>query len=114
VSLERKGDITRAVIFSSIAWTIIHVNPYWAIQIFISGIFIGFLAWRTNSVFPSIIVHGINNLLSLIYVNIQNKDSLNWYTLGDHVSPVWIVVAAGLLFFSIQQLSSHYTKINPE
>ena len=48
VALEKKGDANMAVILSSVAWTVIHFNPYWAIQIFIMGVIIGFLAWRTN------------------------------------------------------------------
>jgi len=32
-SLEIKGDVTRAVLLTSITWALIHQNPYWAIQI---------------------------------------------------------------------------------
>ena len=63
VALERKGDVTRAALLSSLTWTLVHQNPYWAVGIFILGIFIGFIAWRTNSIIPPIIVHAINNFL---------------------------------------------------
>ncbi len=108
VSLERKGDITKAVILSSVSWTIIHINPYWAIQIFVTGVVLGFLAWRTNSVFPSIIVHGLNNFLSLLAINFDISETMSWYFLGDHVSPVIIVIAAGILFLSIKRISNNY------
>lgn len=108
VTLERKGDITRAVILSSVTWTIIHINPYWAIQIFVTGVFVGFLAWRTNSVFPSMIVHGTNNFLSLLLINFTIENSMDWYFLGEHVSPVVIVIAVGILILSIQRISVHY------
>jgi len=108
VSLEKKGDITRAVILSSVTWTIIHVNPYWAIQIFISGVIIGFLAWRTNSVFPSMIVHATNNFISLLFINYNLENSMDWYFLGDHVSPVVIVLAAGILFVCVRRITVYY------
>jgi len=108
VSLERKGDITRAVILSSVTWTIIHINPYWAIQIFITGVVIGFLAWRTNSVFPSMIVHGTNNFISLLVINYNLDESMDWYFLGDHISPIVIVIAAGILIISIRRISVLY------
>jgi membrane protease YdiL (CAAX protease family) len=108
VSLERKGDITRAVILSSVTWTIIHVNPYWAIQIFITGVIIGFLAWRTNSIFPSMIVHATNNFLSLLVINFNLEESMDWYFLGDHVSPVVIVISAGILIICIRRISVFY------
>ncbi|MCK4753915.1 MAG: CPBP family intramembrane metalloprotease [Calditrichia bacterium] len=108
VSLERKGDITRAVILSSVTWTIIHVNPYWAIQIFITGVVIGFLAWRTNSVFPSMIVHATNNFISLLVINSNLDESMDWYFLGDHISPIVIVIATGILIISIRRISVLY------
>jgi membrane protease YdiL (CAAX protease family) len=108
VSLERKGDITRAVILSSVTWTIIHVNPYWAIQIFITGVIIGFLAWRTNSIFPSMIVHATNNFISLLVINYNLDKSMDWYFLGDHISPIVLVLATGVLIISIRRISVYY------
>lgn len=108
VSLEKKGDITRAVILSSVTWTIIHINPYWAIQIFITGVIIGFLAWRTNSVFPSMIVHATNNFVSLLAINLNFEDSMDWYLLGDHISPVVLVIATAILILSIRRISFYY------
>jgi membrane protease YdiL (CAAX protease family) len=108
VSLEKKGDITRAVILSSVTWTIIHVNPYWAIQIFVTGIIIGFLAWRTNSVFPSMIVHATNNFISLLFINQIFDDSIDWYYLGDHISPIVLVIAFAILVLSIRRISAYY------
>ena len=108
VSLEKKGDITRAVILSSVTWTIIHVNPYWAIQIFVTGVIIGFLAWRTNSVFPSMIVHALNNFISLLFINQILEDSMEWYLLGDHISPVVLVISLAILVLSIRRISAYY------
>jgi membrane protease YdiL (CAAX protease family) len=108
VSLEKKGDITRAVILSSVTWTIIHVNPYWAIQIFITGVIIGFLAWRTNSVFPSMIVHAVNNSISLLFINQIFEGSMDWYYFGDHISPVVLVISMAILILSIRRISAYY------
>jgi membrane protease YdiL (CAAX protease family) len=108
VSLEKKGDVTRAVILSSISWTIIHINPYWAVQIFITGIIIGFLAWRTNSVYPPMIVHATNNFLSLLVINMDLEDSMTWYLWGDHVSPLVLVISAGVLYYCIKTISHYY------
>ena len=110
VSLEKKGDINRAVILSSISWTVIHINPYWAIQIFITGVILGFLAWRTDSVYPSMIVHATNNFLSLLVINLDLEDSSEWYLWGDHVSPVIIVISAGILYFCIKIISQYYKR----
>jgi membrane protease YdiL (CAAX protease family) len=112
VSLERKGDVTRAVILTSISWTIIHVNPYWAIQIFITGVILGFLAWRTNSVYPSMIVHATNNFISLLVINLDLEKSMEWYLWGDHVSPLVIIASAGMLYYCIKTISQFYSNGN--
>jgi len=108
VSLEKKGDINRAVIMSSLTWTLIHINPYWAIQIFITGIFLGFVAWRTGSVYPAMIVHGTNNLLSLVSINLDFENKFDWYFWGDFVSPFIVLLALVVLITSIRYLSIHY------
>jgi membrane protease YdiL (CAAX protease family) len=108
ISLEKKGDINRAVIMSSLTWTLIHINPYWAIQIFVTGIFLGFIAWRTGSIYPSMIVHGTNNLLSLLSINFDFENKFDWYFWGDFVSPFIVVVALVILITSIRYLSMLY------
>jgi len=109
VSLERKGDVTRAVLLSSLTWTLVHQNPYWAVEIFILGIFIGFLAWRSNSIYPAIIVHAINNFVGVWMLNADDLSGLEaWYLWGDHVSPPIIVLAIGVLVWGLRWFTHHY------
>lgn len=110
VALERKGDVTRAVILTSLTWTLIHQNPYWAVEIFIIGIFIGFLAWRTDSLIPPITVHMVNNLLAVIFLNMDLESSMDWYTWGDHVSPLLLVIAVGLLWWALREITMIYRR----
>ena len=46
-------DITRAILVSSLFFTLIHFNPYWAIQIYLMGLVLGYLSWLTKSIYPS-------------------------------------------------------------
>ncbi len=105
VALEKKGDVTRAVLISTATWTIIHFNIYWAAQIFITGIFFGFIAWRTNSVIPAILAHGINNLIAVLLINSGDDFLKGWYEWQGHVSPIAILIALGILIWSIRQLN---------
>ena len=104
VSLEERGDVTKAVLFSAGTWALIHIVPYWAIQIFIIGMVFGFLSWRTGSIIPSAIMHALYNLIALVYVNLELHDKMSWYFWGDHVSPVMLVIAAGLFYYSMRQI----------
>lgn len=108
VTLERKGDITRAVILASLSWTLIHLNPYWAVQIFTMGIVLGYLAWRTDSVIPSIIAHALNNLISLLFVNLNLDQQWAWYLSGQQLNPVIFVVALAALVWGIRTLAANW------
>jgi membrane protease YdiL (CAAX protease family) len=107
-SLEQRGDITRAVIFSSITWTMIHMNLYWAIQLFLMSIVIGYTAWRTNSIIPAMIIHGINNLIGLLYLNYNLDPYMQWYEWKGHVSPVVLIISGAVLIFSIRNIKRIY------
>jgi len=107
-ALEKKGDVTRAVLLTSISWALIHLIPHWAIQIFIMGVIIGFLAWRTNSVYPGIIVHAVNNFIAILFLNLKLDTELEWYLVGDHVNPVLLIPSIALLVWSITRITSIY------
>jgi len=113
VTLEKKGDITRAVILASLSWALIHANPYLAVQIFIMGIILGFLAWRTDSVVPGIIAHGLNNLMSLIFINSETESVEDWYLTANHINPIILLPAIIILVWSIRQITYIY-KSNSE
>lgn len=107
VTLESKGDPSRAVILTSIAWAIIYPNPYLAIPVFVLGIFIGFVAWKTNSIFSSIIIHASYSAVSLVLISDFLKNNMDWYLIGSHVSPVFIIGAAGGLYLGISSISKY-------
>jgi membrane protease YdiL (CAAX protease family) len=108
VTLEKKGDVTRAVILTSLSWTLIHANPYWAIQIFSMGVIIGFLAWRTDSVYPGIIVHATNNFISLMFYNFNLNNQWGWYLMGDHINPLILLPSIALLVWCIKRITNIY------
>jgi membrane protease YdiL (CAAX protease family) len=108
-SLEIKGDVTRAVLLTSITWALIHQNPYWAIQIFIVGIIIGFVAWRADSIYPSMTVHALYNFIGVIFVNMDEQNGLvQWYTWKDHVNPLLVIVALAVLIYALRAMNRIY------
>jgi len=108
-TLLKKGDPTRAVILTAVSWAIIHPNPYWAIPLFVMGVFIGYVAWKSMSLWPAVIIHGSYNLLTLLIVNENAAAYMEWYTMGDHVSPVVVVLACAGIFYSIKNLDGQFT-----
>ena len=91
-------DITRAILVTALFFAIIHMNPYWFIQIYFLGIILGFLAWKTGSVLPPLILHGMNNGGAMLF-SFTKVEEHSFYVWGGHVSPFIIVLAiVGLIY----------------
>ena len=101
---EHWKDITRAVLVTSLFFAMIHFNPYWTIQIYLLGVILGFLSWKTKSIIPSIVLHSLNNGISLILTIFENSN-LSFYFWGNFVSPVFIALAIFLSYHSINNIN---------
>ena len=97
-------DSTKAVLITSLFFAMIHLNPYWMIQIYFLGLILGFLAWRTGSVVPSLILHGLNNAMAII-LSFSIGESNSLYTWNGHVSPWVLLLAIGLIFFGFKGIN---------
>jgi membrane protease YdiL (CAAX protease family) len=96
-------DVTRAVLFSALLFTVLHFNPWWSLQIYLLGMVLGYLAWRTGSIWPSFVVHALNNSLALWFAN-ASEDSISWYAPSGHVSPAWLGGAALITYLGFKSL----------
>lgn len=96
-------DPTKAILFSSLLFTILHFNPWWSLQIYLLGMVLGFLAWRTGSIWPSLVIHAVNNCLALWFANAP-EESFAWYAPNGHVSPFWLLAAGVLVYLGFKSL----------
>ena len=97
-------DITRAVLVTSLFFAMIHFNPFWTIQIYLLGVILGFLAWKTKSVIPSILLHIVNNGSAFILTNID-ESTMSFYLWKDQVSPIFILLAVFLIYKGLEGIS---------
>jgi membrane protease YdiL (CAAX protease family) len=93
-TLEKKEDITKAIMTTAFVFAVVHFNPWWLIEILILGVLLGVLVWRTGSILPAIVIHGVYNTVSLLMMN-ASQNKLNWYLWKDHISPWWILLGLG-------------------
>jgi len=100
-ALERATDVTKAVLISAFVFAVSHFNPWWVVEILIFGVLLGVLVWRSGSIFPCVVVHGINNTLALVFIN-TDVSRLNWYSFKGHVSPLWLVLGLGFIVFGFR------------
>ena len=97
-------DITRAILVTSLFFAMIHFNPFWAIQIYLLGVILGFLAWKTKSVIPSILLHVVNNGSAFILTNIQ-KETIDFYLWNEQVSPIFILLASFFIYKGLKGIN---------
>jgi membrane protease YdiL (CAAX protease family) len=100
---ERWRDITRAVLVTSLFFAVIHLNPFWLIQIYFLGLILGYLAWFTGSIFPPLILHAVNNAFALTLENVP-AGILPLYTWQGHVSPLFLGTAVILTILGYKML----------
>ncbi|NOY59474.1 MAG: CPBP family intramembrane metalloprotease [Calditrichaeota bacterium] len=104
-ALEHYRDPALAIVFTSALFASIHLNPWSALQILFLGLALGYMAWKSNSIFPAIILHATNNFLSLILLN-SPEEKLTWYATASHVNTLWVFLALLLvipLFYSFNR-----------
>ena len=99
--LEKMIDVTKAVLVTAFVFAFVHFNPWWFVEILILGVFLGVLVWRSGSIFPSVVVHGVNNVLAVLLIN-TGSDELGWYRFKGHVSPIWLILGLGCIVFGFR------------
>ena len=85
------NDTTRSILVTALVFAVIHMNAYWFIQIYFLGILLGFLAWKTKSVIPSLILHSVNNGLALTFA-MTDINQYSLYIWNGHVAPWWLAL----------------------
>lgn len=103
---ESWKDITKAILVASLFFALVHLNPYWIVQIYLLGLVLGYLAWRTNSIIPGIILHGLNNGFAVALNNAEDvfNQYYNWY---EHVNPLWVFIAIVLIILGFKMLNKN-------
>jgi len=112
-TLEKHRGVTSAVTTTSIVFALVHINPWWIIQIILLAMILGVLAWRSDSIVPGIIIHAINNGLGLWSVNTE-FENLPFYTFKGHVSPLFLLPALFVMIWSMKRFFSLTESLHPE
>ncbi|GEM_PF-138385 len=95
-ALETRLRAFHAILLSSAVFALIHLNPWGGLQIFFIAVALGVVAWRTNSIIPTIIMHGLNNLVFIIMAN-MDETALGWYATKESVHAPVILIGVILL-----------------
>ena len=101
-AFEQRHDALFAIFATAILFGFVHLTPWWFLQLIFISMFLGVMAWRSDSIIPSAIVHAQNNLIAVLLVNLaenQLDPILNW---NGHVHPIVLAFAAAVLYFGMK------------
>jgi membrane protease YdiL (CAAX protease family) len=104
-AFEQHHKVLTAILITAAIFAVNHAVPWWFAQIFLLGACLGWMAWRSNSIIPGAIVHGINNFFAVLLVNFKIEPQwLFWQSaepgLGErHLHPLLLIAAGGVIYF---------------
>jgi membrane protease YdiL (CAAX protease family) len=107
-AFEQHHKISTAILLTAVIFAANHAVPWWFAQIFLLGAGLGWMAWRSDSIIPGAIVHGINNLFAVLFINFKiEPEWLLWQSakpwLGEgHVHPIYLLAAGAILYIGYQ------------
>lgn len=64
--LLRHSTPGKAIVWSAFIFALIHLNPWQALPAFVFGLFLGYVYWKTQSLWPCIFIHFVINGLSFL------------------------------------------------
>ncbi len=116
-SFEKSITPFWAILISSVVFGLYHLNPMSLFALIILGIYFGYAAYKSNSIFIPIILHFINNFLAVIAYFVYGDDdfteleSIKDMSFGEHAISLvlWISIFL-VLFYYVNQNYHKLTK----
>lgn len=100
--VERRLGGMGAVIVVGIIFGLFHLRLSGAIPLSALGIYMGYVSWKTGSLWTAIIVHFVNNGFLTIAAKVaQNSESFDAEAIDELKVPLYLVFIAVIIFFLI-------------
>jgi len=96
--LLKNNSWKKAVIITTILFILIHFDLLKTPSLIFSGLFLGWLYYKTKNLVLTIIVHSFNNLTTSIHPYITNNDFENYKYYGEYT---FLVLLFSFIIFSI-------------
>lgn len=101
-------DARKAIIMSALVFGIMHLNPWQGVPAFAIGLLFGWIYQQTQSLWPSIILHFVNNTLSFCLSTIYNDSNISVQDIvGNNTIYIAIVIVCiAITYFGIKWLAN--------
>ena len=82
--LQKKSPAT-AIVLSALFFALLHLNPWQALNAFIIGCLLGYVYYRTGSLWLTMLMHATNNALAVVMSHIDSLEDVEYFI--DVMSP---------------------------
>lgn len=106
-SLEERLAPKYAILISALIFAGVHLNLVDLVGLIMLGMLLGYMAYSSKSILPSILIHFANNFIAVIFIfitGIFNLKDLENSSLPVSWSLVLIILGLGLLFYSLKKI----------
>ena len=111
-ALLKKYNPYKAILWSAVAFGIFHLNPWQFLYATVLGLFLGYMYWKTKSLFYPILIHFLLNSTMFFasqMVNIKEEEGLTEHLTGnDLLRFLVIVIFAFLVIFFMWKFFEYY------
>lgn len=109
----QKYSPQKAIILSSVIFGIAHLNPWQFVGAFIIGLFIGWIYWKTKSVWPGIFIHFANNSFSFYLAKKYESINITFHDIiGNTTYYISLIILCILICYSIYLILKKYFEVN--
>lgn len=111
--IKRSGGPILAIIFSGLLFGIYHIRFTQIVPLSFLGILLGYLAWQSESIYPAMVGHFVNNALSVVLAVLAPNLAIADTSSNSMPPLIWVALSAlvsGYLIYLFVMESKKDTK----
>lgn len=93
---ERSKGIVWGIVLSGVVFGLYHLRLTQAIPLSMLGVFMAYLTWRTNSIFPAMLVHLANNSFAAVLGKVASAEG-STIDIDTFEMPLYVVIPAAII-----------------
>lgn len=101
LSALRKKGLWYGIILSAVLFGAFHLDPFRFIPVTLLGIWLGYIAVKTNSLFIPILAHFAQNSLAILITNYAEKVSFIKLIIREDEIAYWVIIPALLILYLV-------------
>ncbi len=91
-----------AIFITAVLFGFAHLLPWWIMQLMFIAMFLGILAWKSDSIVPSAIVHAQNNFIAVLLSNFAPEHGYGMLDWNGHLHPAILIGALLIVAFGLR------------